>query len=199
MGSGARKNKISRCTRLCFIYLLLVGFFVEVVAMNRLFRISSLGRAVRSPISRRVSLQMRSVNTNKGYDPPTGVRASITLEDGTVLNGYSFGAEKSVNGEIVFSTGMTGYTEALTDPSFRGQMLTLTYPMIGNYGVPCIDTLDEHGLKKGFESDRIHAAALICQDYSHIWSHWDGEKSLGQWLKDEGFPLYLKLITFFIQ
>ena len=128
------------------------------------------------------------MNTNAGRDEPSGVRARITLIDGTVLEGTSFGAEKNVAGEVVFSTGMTGYTEALTDPSFRGQMLTLTYPMIGNYGVPDMKDVDKHGLLRAFESDKIHASALLCQDYSHVWSHWDAKSSLGDWLKSEGIP-----------
>jgi carbamoylphosphate synthase small subunit len=96
--------------------------------------------------------------------PPTKP-IRLILEDGTVLEGQSFGAEVDVAGEVVFSTGMVGYTEALTDPSFRGQCLCLTFPMIGNYGVPDRTAKDELGLPRGFESERIHAAALIVQDY----------------------------------
>lgn len=135
------------------------------------------------------SIRFRAVNTNKGTDPFTSrTKAKLTLEDGSVFEGISFGAERPVNGEVVFSTGMVGYTESLTDPSFRGQLLTLTFPMVGNYGVPSITALDEHGLLRSFESDRIHATALIVQDYSYTYSHWDAAMSLSQWLKKENIP-----------
>ena len=100
------------------------------------------------------------------------------------------------SGEVVFSTGMVGYTESLTDPSYRGQLLVSTFPMVGNYGVPGVSLagggraprLDALGLRHGFESDRIHAAALVVQDYSHHYSHWDALQSLGAWLEQEGVP-----------
>ena len=131
---------------------------------------------------------IRNVNTNSGRDPESKVRARLTLQDGSVFEGTSFGAEKSTNGEVVFSTGMVGYTESLTDPSYRGQILTLTYPMVGNYGVPSTTDLDNYGLKKAFESNEIHASALLVQDYSYTYSHWDAKMSLSQWLKNEGVP-----------
>ena len=83
---------------------------------------------------------------------------------------------------------MTGYPESLTDPSYQGQILTLTQPMIGNYGVPDRTVLDEYGLSKFFESKRIHATGLIVQNYSHHYSHWNAKSSLGDWLKEEGIP-----------
>jgi carbamoyl-phosphate synthase (ammonia) len=137
---------------------------------------------------RYITNTIRLVNTNAGRDEISQTRARITLVDGSVFEGLSFGSETPVSGEVVFSTGMTGYTEALTDPSFRGQCLTLTYPMIGNYGVPDPSKKDKFGLSKEFESDRIHASALICQDYSYTWSHWDAKTSLGDWLKSQNVP-----------
>ena len=86
-------------------------------------------------------------------------KARLVLEDGTVYEGTSFGYEKSVSGEVVFYTAMTGYPESLTDPSYRGQILVPTYPMIGNYGVPVDDERD--GISKFFESDKIHCKALV--------------------------------------
>lgn len=83
---------------------------------------------------------------------------------------------------------MVGYTESLTDPSYKGQILTFTQPMIGNYGVPSRTSKDEFGLPKFMESDNIHVQAVICQDYSHHWSHWNADSSLGTWLKEEGVP-----------
>jgi carbamoyl-phosphate synthase small subunit len=114
-------------------------------------------------------------------------RGKLVLADGDVVEGYSFGASKSVTGEIVFNTGMVGYPEALTDPSYRGQILVLTSPMIGNYGVPP-DTKDDFGLPKFFESDKIHISGLIVTDYSVEYSHWNATKSLSQWLTEAGIP-----------
>jgi len=115
-------------------------------------------------------------------------RAVLLLEDGTQLEGYSFGAEKEINGEVVFTTGMVGYPESLTDPSYRGQILVLTYPLIGNYGVPDRSIKDQYGLPKFFESDRIWIDGLIVQDYSAKYSHWNANSSLGSWLKEFNVP-----------
>ena len=79
---------------------------------------------------------------------------------------------------------MVGYAESLTDPSYSGQLLTLTTPMVGNYGVPDRTKVDEYGLPTHFESDRIHAAGLLCQEYSTYYSHWNAASSLGSWLKE---------------
>merc|ERR550519_1495399 len=89
--------------------------------------------------------------------------AKVVLEDGTEFEGISFGAQRSVAGEVVFNTGMVGYPESLTDPSYKGQILCLTYPLVGNYGVPS-DELDEFGLPKHFESSKIQISALIVSD-----------------------------------
>ncbi|KAG8459868.1 hypothetical protein KFE25_014431 [Diacronema lutheri] len=115
-------------------------------------------------------------------------QGTLVLEDGTRLRGVSFGAEQSVAGELVFTTGMVGYPETLTDPSYARQMIVMTYPIIGNYGVPKGDELDALGLSANFESDRIHAAALIVQDYSHHHSHWTSGRSLSQWLMEQRIP-----------
>ncbi|KAI1897566.1 hypothetical protein AGOR_G00084580 [Albula goreensis] len=113
--------------------------------------------------------------------------ASLVLEDGTTFKGRLFGAVTSVSGEVVFQTGMVGYPEALTDPSYKSQILTLTYPLVGNYGVPK-DEEGEFGLSKWFESSRIHAAALIVGELSQNPSHWSSSMSLDQWLKEQGIP-----------
>jgi len=112
--------------------------------------------------------------------------ATVTLEDGTVLKGRSFGHQRSIAGEVVFTTGMVGYPESLTDPSYRGQLLTLTYPLVGNYGVPADDHDDPPS--RHFESDRIHAAALLVCDYSPQFSHWHAGRSLAEWLIDQKVP-----------
>lgn len=88
----------------------------------------------------------------------------------------------------MFNTGLVGYPESLTDPSYRGQVLTLTYPIVGNYGVPNTTELDELGLVKHLESERIQVSGLLVQDYSHEYSHWNSNKSLSQWLQEEKVP-----------
>uniref|UniRef100_Q9PTM9 Carbamoyl-phosphate synthase [ammonia], mitochondrial n=1 Tax=Opsanus beta TaxID=95145 RepID=Q9PTM9_9TELE len=114
--------------------------------------------------------------------------AHLVLEDGTRMKGYSFGHNASVSGELVFNTGLVGYPENLTDPSYRGQILTLTYPIVGNYGVPNTEEVDELGLRRYVESDRIQVSGLLVQTYCHEYSHWNSVKSLGQWLQDEQVP-----------
>ncbi|HKU49073.1 MAG TPA: glutamine-hydrolyzing carbamoyl-phosphate synthase small subunit [Nitrososphaera sp.] len=110
------------------------------------------------------------------------------LEDGTIFDGIGFGYPSEIAGEVVFNTGMVGYTETLTDPSYRGQILCLTYPLIGNYGVPSRDVKDEFGLPKFFESDKIQAKALVVHELSDTASHWSCIKTLDQWLYEERIP-----------
>src|SRR4030066_1043103 len=110
----------------------------------------------------------------------------LILEDGTTWYGYSFGFARSVSGEVVFNTAMTGYPESLTDPSYKGQILVLTYPIIGNYGVP--DNVHEDGMLKYFESYAIHISALVISDYTEEYSHWNSKNSLGDWLKEYKIP-----------
>ena len=114
-------------------------------------------------------------------------KATLVLQDGTELVGKSFGYELPVSGEVVFSTAMTGYPESLTDPSFAGQMLTLTYPLVGNYGVPPF-SVEQNGIPTFMESVRIYAAALIVSDYCEKYSHWNACESLADWLKREKVP-----------
>ena len=113
--------------------------------------------------------------------------AKLVLEDGSVFYGCSFASEISAAGEVVFSTGMVGYPESLTDPSYKGQILCLTYPLIGNYGVPGNET-DKYGLPKYFESDKIQIQGLVISDYSFNYSHWNAKKSLADWLKEHNIP-----------
>ncbi|MFZ2323441.1 MAG: glutamine-hydrolyzing carbamoyl-phosphate synthase small subunit [Ignavibacteriaceae bacterium] len=114
------------------------------------------------------------------------IKAKLILEDGSEFSGYSFGYENNANGEVVFNTGMVGYPETLTDPSYRGQILVCTYPLIGNYGVPPKDK--ENGLYQYYESDSIHIRALVVSDYSFDYSHWNAERSLADWLNEEKIP-----------
>ncbi len=103
----------------------------------------------------------------------------LTLKDGTVFEGKSFGANVPASGEVVFNTGMVGYVESLSDPSYAGQILVLSYPLVGNYGVPKRDL---------FESEKIQAAGLVVAEYSEDYSHHEAKESLAEWLKRFGVP-----------
>ena len=103
----------------------------------------------------------------------------LYLEDGSLFEGENFGYNGAVSGEVVFATGMTGYVESLTDPSFAGQILVCTYPLIGNYGVPSPDK---------FESEKIQIAGLVVSEYSEDYSHFDAKESLAAWLKANKVP-----------
>jgi carbamoyl-phosphate synthase small subunit len=117
---------------------------------------------------------------------PEKFDARISLQDGTCLDGYSFGFRKAIAGEVVFNTAMSGYPESLTDPSYQGQILVLTYPLIGNYGVPPM--IREHNLLKYYESEKIHIAGLIISEYSFESSHWNAWNNLSNWLIDNKIP-----------
>ncbi len=117
-----------------------------------------------------------------------GLKAKLVLEDGSVFEGIGFGFPGRTVGEVVFNTGMVGYTEALTDPSYRGQLLCLTYPLVGNYGVPSYKAKDEFGLPKYFEAETIQPKALIIHELSPLASHWACERTLDEWLYDEKIP-----------
>ncbi len=113
--------------------------------------------------------------------------AKLVLEDGSIYTGEAFGSPTSAAGETVFNTGMVGYPECFTDPSYEGQILILTYPLIGNYGVPKSQNGDG-GLEQEFESDRIHISGLVVSQYSKHFSHWKGHTDLHTWLSAHGIP-----------
>ena len=117
----------------------------------------------------------------------------LELDDGSVFNGEVFGARTSTSGEVVFNTGMVGYPESLTDPSYKGQILVLTYPLIGNYGVPPAQL--EAGVPSTWESDRIQVQGLIIADYASHYSHWQATQSLDEWLAASGVPALTGLDT----
>jgi carbamoyl-phosphate synthase small subunit len=117
---------------------------------------------------------------------PKKTKAVLVLEDGSTFAGYGFGAAKKVTGECVFSTSMVGYPESLTDPSYKGQILTFTYPLVGNYGVPTYDK--ENGVLKYFESDDIKVTGFVVHELCHNPFHWASTRTLDQWLKDEDVP-----------
>ena len=114
------------------------------------------------------------------------IPARLVLDDGSEFEGFAFGYPKSVSGEVVFNTGMVGYPESLTDPSYTGQTLALTYPLIGNYGVPGRSRIK--GVEQVFESSRIHINALVVADYSFHYHHWGAVQSLEAWLTQEQVP-----------
>lgn len=111
----------------------------------------------------------------------------LKLENNMTFQGESFGSDQKIAGEVVFNTGMVGYPEALTDPSYYGQILVLTYPLIGNYGVPEFKSGSEE-LLDNFESSQIQVSGLIVSEYSENHSHWQGDQSLAEWLKKENVP-----------
>ena len=112
--------------------------------------------------------------------------AQLLLNDGTRVTGKPFGALRSVSGEVVFNTAMTGYPESLTDPSYKGQILVLTYPLIGNYGVP--GKAIRENLSTYFESDRIHVSGLVISSYTAEYSHWNALENLSDWLLEHDVP-----------
>lgn len=109
---------------------------------------------------------------------------TLILDDGSRFSGKSFGYEKAVAGEVVFNTAMMGYPESLTDPSYAGQIMVLTFPLVGNYGVPAREQTPD-GLSRFMESDHIHPEAMVVSDYSSEYSHWNAASSLADWLKEE--------------
>ena len=113
--------------------------------------------------------------------------ASLILADGTVFTGQSFGAHSDTDGEVVFNTGMVGYPESMTDPSYRGQILVFTFPLIGNYGVPS-EEMNEWGFSRFFESENIHVRAIIVSQESRDFSHWNAKSSLHDWMTKHGIP-----------
>jgi len=114
--------------------------------------------------------------------------ALLLLEDGSIFFGQGFGAEVDVVGEVVFNTGMVGYPESMTDPSYAGQILSFTYPLIGNYGVPLYGDRDEYGLPRFFESDSIKVMGLVVQEACATPSHWASKMTLSKWMESEGVP-----------
>jgi carbamoyl-phosphate synthase small subunit len=130
--------------------------------------------------------EIREITTSEKMSSLKNKTAKLILEDRSEFEGISFGYEGNTNGEVVFNTGMVGYPETLTDPSYRGQILTCTFPLIGNYGVPERENLN--GVSKNFESDSIHVRGLIVSNYSDQYSHWSAKKSLGDWLEEEKIP-----------
>ena len=146
-------------------------------------------------------IESTSVTVNGSLNPslmgplPLGLigegAMQLQLQDGTTYTGFSFGSNRSIAGELVFQTGMVGYPESITDPSYRGQILVFTFPLVGNYGVPSRTTRDEvvSQLSAHFESSQIHISGLVVASYSgEDYSHHLATSSLGTWLKEQNVP-----------
>jgi len=156
--------------------------------------------AVRAPTTKLIVWRSLATVTDKSFtiaSPPQApyahnastkpVPAALQLKSGEVFQGTSFGAEIPVSGEAVFTTSVVGYPESMTDPSYRGQILVFTQPLIGNYGVPGLFK-DQYGLLKFFESDRIQCEGIVVNDYAIRYSHWTAVESLGEWCSRHGVP-----------
>ncbi len=116
-----------------------------------------------------------------------GRAAVLALEDGTIFRGKSFGAPVDVTGEVVFNTSMIGYPELLTDPSYDEQIVVMTYPILGSYGVSSYSQCDEHGLPLHYESDSIKVKGYAIHSLSRP-SHWSSDRGLEDWLQQEKVP-----------
>jgi len=163
---------------------------------------AALGRAapkapLRLPVQARL-LSKLAVDGSKGRSMPaidtrataaaSGVDATLTIRDGPVFHGTAFGANSNISGEAVFTTSLVGYPESMTDPSYRGQILVFTQPLIGNYGVPSNER-DEYNLLKYFESPHIQCAGVVVADVAEKYSHWTAVESLSEWCAREGVPV----------
>src|SRR5271170_1470791 len=159
------------------------------VGMNGFDKEDTFHAKLKPPSTRPVGQLFRSLSHQKLKQDETKVY--LELQNGEVFEGVSFGAPKSAAGELVFQTGMVGYPESITDPSYRGQILVITFPLVGNYGVPSRETMDDllKDLPAHFEASQIHIAGLITASYSgEDFSHHLATSSLGTWLKEQGIP-----------
>lgn len=134
-----------------------------------------------------MSLTLGEVDEFHLWEAATKTPAQLRLKTGETWTGWNFGADVSAAGEVVFATGMVGYPESLTDPSFAGQILVMTFPLIGNYGVPS-DEADEYGLPKHFEGAKIYPVAVVVSDYSFAASHFAATRTLSTWLSEHKVP-----------
>lgn len=158
--------------------------------LSRLFRSNGICLATQR-VRQMATVEANAINliTSKAgkSTPATLDRATFTIRDGPVFHGKSFGAKTNISGEAVFTTSLVGYPESMTDPSYRGQILVFTQPLIGNYGVPS-SVRDSNGLLKYFESPHIQCAGVVVADYAEKYSHWTAVETLSEWCSREGVP-----------
>jgi carbamoyl-phosphate synthase small subunit len=114
-------------------------------------------------------------------------KAKLVFQDGQIIEGFSFGAETSVAGEVVFNTAMVGYPESMTDPSYKGQIMVMTFPIVGNYGVPSAEEMVQE-IESFMESSKIQITGLVVSYYSDECSHWNAIQKLGDWMKSQNIP-----------
>lgn len=134
-----------------------------------------------------VNSAFRSLATKASFNKTSKLdRATLTIKDGPVFSGYSFGADKNISGEAVFTTSLVGYVESMTDPSYKGQILCFTQPLIGNYGVPSSSEKDEFNLLKYVESKDVQPIGIVVADAALEHSHWTAVESLQQWCQRSG-------------
>ncbi|ODV63384.1 carbamoyl-phosphate synthase (glutamine-hydrolyzing) CPA1 [Ascoidea rubescens DSM 1968] len=157
-------------------YLFNSAFKTNLYSKSSLLTLSN--NISKKSISRNLAF---SSNSSSSLD-----RATFTIKNGPIFNGFSFGANKNISGEAVFTTSLVGYPESMTDPSYKGQILVFTQPLIGNYGVPSPQIKDEYGLIKYFESPKIECIGIVVADVSLRYSHWNAIQSLSEWCKSEG-------------
>ncbi|CAK7224120.1 Multifunctional pyrimidine synthesis protein CAD [Sporothrix bragantina] len=146
------------------------------------FRMNSTAAPVDGSIGRKMPAMPK-----RSFAPANQVDATFTIRDGPIFHGTAFGANNNISGEAVFTTSLVGYPESMTDPSYRGQILVFTQPLIGNYGVPSNER-DEFNLLKYFESPHIQCAGVVVSDVAEKYSHWTAVESLGDWCAREGVP-----------
>lgn len=138
------------------------------------------------PFARTFATAPRNI-INPAATTKTSERATLEIQNGPIFNGKSFGAKRTASGEAVFTTSLVGYPESLSDPSYRGQILVFTQPLIGNYGVPSSER-DANGLLRYFESPSLQAAGVVVADVAEKYSHWTAVESLAEWCARENVP-----------
>ncbi|KAK9449401.1 carbamoyl-phosphate synthase-like protein arginine-specific small chain [Limtongia smithiae] len=155
------------------------------------FRLSTtelLTRALKSATSSSRLLATATASSQQRLYSNVLPKAKLIVKDGPSYSGFSFGAEHGVSGEAVFTTSLVGYPESMTDPSYTGQILVFTQPLIGNYGVPDSNMLDEYGIHRYLESPRIQCAGIVVSDYASEYSHWTAVESISEWCTRQGVP-----------
>ncbi|KAF1847527.1 glycoside hydrolase family 3 protein [Cucurbitaria berberidis CBS 394.84] len=194
VGSSSRDVSLpSRYRTLTFIHPSPLNMLPQIMKPSTIRSASVLGQITKNRVQARYLATVQS-NTARDIPKPqrkatpiSHERATFTIKNGPIFTGKSFGAKTNISGEAVFTTSLVGYPESMSDPSYRGQILVFTQPLIGNYGVPSA-ARDEHGLLRYFESPNIQASGIVVQDYALKHSHWTAVESLAEWCAREGVP-----------